>query len=438
MKKLYFALLLAFLFSAVNAQVLVKAVVASKFLNYQEGDSIDLYGFVKSNLDNSTYMLVKKGDEYKRIPTSNFRLNSNSLAFWDHVWFYNRAAEVMTKGWDNELRRDLLNDCRDFIQNLKKDKLLFDDDYLQDYLTQLAHKICPTKLNKPKNSYLTVYVMKSNEPQSFSFDNGTIVVSTNLLASLTSESELVNVLAKEVANIVLEQNLLNYKQQIRAEINAKIWTGIAAVATTAAATYDAVKGNNRFTFDDAYAVTAATSLISSGIMERIGVNFSKEQLAVATNFQNLFFSTKYDKMDHKTPDEYNRIISDVISYSAWQHFYAFNYTEALGLVNRLENAGITSEDDYLLKAKIYRTIYCSEESNFEALRCIKLAKNISPTKLIDLYKEEGLLYLRLADKAKAKTAFDEYRAGLEELQAKGGDSSSDLRWVRNTMYKNQL
>jgi hypothetical protein len=411
--------------------------VKKKFSAYNEGDSVNLYGYIK-NLDNSGDFIIQQNGEYKRIAGSKFNVIASKLEFWDHLWFYNRAGEVLTKGWEYDLRNDLFSDCKEFVQNLQKNRLLFEDDYLQDYLSQLVHKICPTKLNKPRNSFLTVFIMKSNETLSFSFDNGTIVLSTALLAGLKSEGELVRVLSKEITNIVLEHNILNLKQEIRAQRVANFWTGFAAIASTAAAINSAVKGNNNFTFDDAIAVTLATNMISSSILERVGAKYSDDQLNKAAFYSDVFFKTDYSKIELKTPDEYNKSISSVISYNAWQHFYALNYSDAMDLINRLENAGIASEDDYLLKTKIYRLIYNTEESNYEALRCIKTAKKLGVIKLVDLSKEEGLLYLRIGDKAKAKIAFDEYRSGLEELQAKGNDSDQELRWVRNVMFKNNL
>lgn len=436
MKKIYLLLVLIAAYSVVNAQVTVNASVKKKFSRYNEGDSVTLYGYIK-NLDNTGDFIIKEDGEYKRISSTKFNVVNSKLGFWDHFWLYNRAGDILTRGWDSDLRNSLFSDCKEFIQNLEKNELLFEDDYLQDYLSQLIHKICPTKLNKPRNNYLTVYVMKSNEAQSFSFDNGTIILSTKLLAELKSEEELVRTLSKEITNVVLEHNLFNLKQKIRADRAASFWTGFAAVASTAVAVNSAVNGKHNFTFNDALAVTLATNLISNGILESMGAKYSDEQLNRATFYSDLFFKTEY-KTELKTPDEYNRIISNVISYNAWQHFYALEYNDAMDLINRLENAGIATEDDYLLKAKIYRTIYNTDESNYEALRCIKTAKNLGIIKLVDLSKEEGLLYLRIGDKSKAKIAFEEYRSGMEELQAKGGESDSELRWVRTVMFKNNL
>ncbi|HEY4789529.1 MAG TPA: M48 family metalloprotease [Bacteroidales bacterium] len=435
MKKLYFSLILLCWFLAAHAQVTINAYVQDKFSGYKEGDSVRIYGFVK-NPEGQGDFLIKKNDDYKRIPVSKVKASNATLGFWDHLWFYNRAGEVYINGWDDNIRNDMQSDCRDFVQNLQKNQLLFDDAYVLDYLSQLVHKICPTKLNKPRDNYLNVYVMKSNDVQSFSFDNGTIVISTALLAGMKSESELAEALAKEVTNIVLEHNLVNLKHQIRAQRAANFWTGLAAVASTAAAVNSAAKGNDKFTFDDALAVTAATAIISNSIVEGIGAKYTNEQNTAAFNDGHLFVTTEYNKMEHKTPDEFNRIISEVLSYTAWQNFYALNYTESMKLINRLENAGIATEDDYLLKAKIYRTLYNTDESNYEALRCIKTAKGIGIVKLVDLSKEEGLLYLRIGDKVKAKTAFQEYLAGLEELQSKGDDCATEIKWVRNILYKN--
>jgi hypothetical protein len=438
MKKILL-LLLPFFFSSAFSQVTMKAIVNKKNAGFNEGDTAVIYGFTKSAVDNSEEFIIKKNGDYKTVSASKYNVIQPIADFWEKLWFYNRSRDIMLNGWDIDLRTRQTTDSREFVQNLQTNKLLLDDDYVQDYLSQMIHNICPKKIPRPKDSYLTISIMKSNESQSFSFSNGTIVVTTSLLANLKTEQELVKVLSKEIANIVLDHNILNMKQQIKAQRAANFWTAFAAVASTAAAVSSASKGNYNFTFDDAIVVTAATSLISSSIMESVGANYSLEQTSSANTNAQIYVKTEYPKWEQKTQDDYTRVVSSIITYTAWQHYYAFNYTEAIAFINRLENAGVAVEDDYLLKAKIYRALYNTDEANYEALRCIHKAKSLGNTKLIDLSKEEGLLYLRLDNKEKAKAAFDEYKSGLEELQAKGDDSSaSELQWLKGIMLKNNL
>ena len=105
------------------------------------------------------------------------------------------------------------------------------------------------------------------------------------------------------------------------------------------------------------------------------------------------------------------------------------------MILKLGNAGCAEENDYLLMAKIYMEIYNTDESNYEALQFIKTAKKIGVLNLIDLSKQEGLIYLRLNDKAKAALAFEEYKKGLESQTVLNEDDRNELAWVNDVLYK---
>jgi hypothetical protein len=166
-----------------------------------------------------------------------------------------------------------------------------------------------------------------------------------------------------------------------------------------------------------------------------GAIYSEDQEKKSDQLVNNYMSECYNKLIHKSPDDYNRIISKVLTFSAWQNFYSLKYREALEKLNRLGNAGCAEENDYLLMAKIFRTIYNTEESNYEALNFIKTAKKIGIVNLLDLSKEEGLLYLRLNDIPNAGIALEEYKKGLESLPVVNDDDRNELEWVKDVLYK---
>jgi hypothetical protein len=275
--------------------------------------------------------------------------------------------------------------------------------------------------------------MKSDEIKSVSFDNGTIVVTTGLLANTKNEQELVKILSREISRIVLDFNYQNIQRQIKSQSLSNFLTILSELASSTLVSNN--DNDNQFTFDKAIAVNSSANLLSYNILDSQGAIYSEDQEKKSDQLVNNYMSECYNKLIHKSPDDYNRIISKVLTFSAWQNFYSLKYREALEKLNRLGNAGCAEENDYLLMAKIFRTIYNTEESNYEALNFIKTAKKIGIVNLLDLSKEEGLLYLRLNDIPNAGIALEEYKKGLESLPVVNDDDRNELEWVKDVLYK---
>ena len=416
----------------------MKVVLTINAIGYHKGDTVEVKAHLPASENFPEQFLLTNGNRQRWLKSDVVKRVELINDFWDSYWFYYRSGEIQKKGWDSDLRSELKTNCKDFIQDATDNKLIFDDDLLVDYLYQLVHKICSGKLYKGYNTNFSVVVFKANEANSFAFDNGTIVLTTKLLSQTKSEKDLVKILAKQVANIVLDHQLLNLKQQISAGRSAAFWTGLVGVASTVAAASNESKGSDDFTMDDAENLTRAAYIFSSSIGEQMGVKLSNVQDKNANNISELYVSKYYDGWNKQTNDEYLRDISNVLTYTAWQNYYQKNFNEALQLVTRLENAHVASNEDFLLKAKIYRMLYTTDEANYEAIRCLEIAKSLGNVQLVEIFKEEGLLYLRINNLDKAASAFSEYRKGLEEMQKSGSDCTEELRWVSNLMQKYQF
>lgn len=430
------AIVLMLFFFQTQAQIEYKGIVNHKFSQYQKGDTIHVLGY-KSYENGYSPDFIYKNEEYKKVDVSKVDLIKRNDDFWDQIWFYYRSGDVLTNGWHMDIRESIRNDSRDFITHLQQNHLFYEDEYLRDYLIQMAHRICPQKLNKNTPSYLSVYIMRSEDPVCFSFDNGVIIVSTASLAALKNEKELASLLAGEISNIVLEFNMQNQLQQIHSQKVSNFWTGLAAVTSVALAVTNYETRRSDFSFDDAIAVTAATNAVAISIMDGLSVKVSEDQRRRSKVIVSNYIA-KHDSLWNTGFDDYTIRIARILTLTAWQKFYANEYKEAMDILNRIGNANMSSADDYLLKAKVYRTIYNTDESNYEALVCIKKAKEMSQNSLIDVFKEEGLLYLRLNDKIKAKQAFEDYRNGLLDIHEKVKDDNDELNWVNTLLARNEL
>lgn len=409
-----------------------KAIILKNRFGHKAGDTIELKGHFPSFESFPEKYYVWDGYNYRRAKPSLFHVIDSSSNFWDNIWYLYRSGEITRKGWGESLRRQLQEDRRVITEQFDRDHLLFEDDLLKDYLYQLVRTICPMPLHKGFQTDFKIYVLKSTEPKSFSFDDGTIVISTAKLIQLSNEKELVKTLADEVGNIVLDHQYKNLRRNVNARNGAAVFTALVGVTTTALAIENEAKGKNTFTMDDARALTAATAIITDISLENMGVNPTWEQLS-----QTAVISRKYMRENDSLWKDENTLsfmkrIAGVYTYSAYQEYYKSNFNGALSLVNKLDNSNLASQDDYLLKAKLYRILYATDESNYEALKYLKLAKDAAPTKNVDIFKEEGLIYMRMNEDEKAVASLQEYKTGLQEL---GDADENELRWVNSTLER---
>jgi hypothetical protein len=434
-----------------NAQPTVKAVLTKNKFGYKTGDTIQLIGYypLQSN-SSSKYVTKAKSGTIRNVSPKQVKLIDTIGNFWDCQWYYHCSGDIAHKGWGNTIRNELKNGYYDYLKEMKANGFLVEDTGLLDYLNQLAITIGPDKLFKGYDTQITVHVIKADQPDIFSFDNGGIFITTELLAQTQSEEELIKLLSTEIAHIVCDHQFVCRKKQKSANTAAAIFVGLVAVATIVAVT--ANSNNNEpehhrhsnyhnyeagsFIIEGAvsYAVSYAPPKISYS-PPRLNLEYTSDQTEVAKYIATSYSINESHKFFHLTQNEYTRAISPAITYTAWDLFFKSKYKESLSVLNRVENSNACGSDDYLLKAKIYRKLYNTDEANYEALKYIQLAKDASSQTNIDILKEEGLIYFHLKNMDKARASFEEYRVGLKQVGVSGEDDRDELNWVDKMIQK---
>jgi len=275
------------------------------------------------------------------------------------------------------------------------------------------------------------------EANSFAFDNGMIVLTTAHIAQTNSEKDLIEILANRVANVVLEHNLLNLRQQQRAERRAMMWGNLVTLASSAAMIHSNVKYGTTFDYYNALDLGLSAHFISGAILDNIGARYTEDQNIDAFNVAHRYLSSQFIG-EESSPEEYLATISGTISYNAWQEYHLKNYEYALSLVDKLYKQNLATEEDYLLLSHIFRKTSNTRESNLLALDFLKKAEKLSVNKMSLLDKEAGMLYLRLKDRHNAKNSFIKYRQNLMELEKAGHNVTQELKSVNQLMFKHRL
>lgn len=397
------------------------------------GDTLDILGY-RNKLGRESY-LVKSPYVDKYIPANRIRLLEENMGYWQKAWLYNQAAYISTNGWQSDLREALRNDYYEYASQMEINGLVFRDEYLEDYLKQLVYIIHPQSLMKEEPSRLNILMIRARKPETFVFNNGTIVITTGMIARTGSEKELITLLAEQTAHIVLDHNLMNLSYEIQRQRSTEFWSSFATLASAVAMEFSNLRYGTDFTVSDVVLTGLTAAAVSDAIRLSAGASYDDAQNRTAGELGLKFVSgLERDGRFHFLPDkEYMINISSVLSLTAWQEYYSSNYDQSMSTMDCIFGLGIASEEDYLLRAKLTRTLSNTAGSNLEALRLIDTALSMNDFNFVDALAEKGLILIRLGKLEQARAVFEEYRtavAGMPEMPA-GRDST----WARRMLIK---
>ncbi|MCH7400282.1 hypothetical protein ACFOUP_07320 [Belliella kenyensis] len=412
-----------------------QGIVNRKFSTFQVGDTVNILGYKETEYSERTQYLIKSSFDNVHVNTDRIDLIDDDFTFWENQWFKYRARDIQNNGWYSSNRDLLHTDAMEFLEEVKQNNLVFEDEVLYDYLYQLIFKIHPSYLIKDKNRVVHLAIIKSTEPTYFSFDNGMIILTTGSLSLAKDEADIVKMLSECLANTVLDHNLINLNQAIKAENRARTWGTITTLASSAVMAYGNAKNGTYYNFDDAYTLGLAASYLTAENMQRIGANYNNEQNKLVKSVAAEYWKEHIGQYNTSNK-QVMAILSNAISYTAWQEFYSKNYEYSLLLAERIESMEMATEDEYLLLSKLYRRLGNDLDTNLQALTYINNAREMALEPMVDLDLEEGLIYLRMEDFKNAKTSFLKYRENLIALQRSGDPMpKSDLKYINQILRR---
>ena len=387
MKKILFTLVftLAFFVNKSVCQPTISATVLTDFAKYEQGDIVKLYG-IKTN-KNDTFYYIKEQSYFYQVPNKKVKVNLNQYDFWDKIWFEYNAINIHKSGWQMPKRKQIEKKSLDYLAQLKNNNQIYEDIFLEDYLLDIVKKIHPREFYKGRKLYFTVKILNSDEDIIYTFENGTILISTQVIANLKNEKELYVKLAEAVTHIILDHNI------------------------------DCINP------------------YSEGILWQVGLIFNNNAKSDADKVAKLFM--KY--YTHLYPDssiflsdtDFIDKISTVISYTAWQEFYSEHYPESLRLIDRIIQSNLVDGEDYLLKAKLLRITGNNDDQIEEAIKCLELADSISNHNLLDIYPEKGVMLMKADRWTEAQKTFESYKEMLKGQP----DPASELKWSNQMISK---
>ncbi len=435
MKKYILSLFALLPFIYLTSQPVYKGILLQNFNQYQPGDTLEVYG-ARIHYPDHYKFLVKSHSGYIYIGSEKIRLLDEGMDYWEKLWFENRAAYIHYDGWKIKQRDLLTNDFQTYMAEMEKNNLVLHDEFVADYFRQLVLMIHPGKLIRPEETQIDVVIMSSTEPDIFASNCGTIVMTTGKIAEMENEEELVKLLSRYVAHLVLEDNLDNMIDEMEAHETADFFAAVATIASAIAMTSSNIKRGTSYRLGDALFVGDLTSTISHGLIQAIGADYSNEQVSRAKFHAAIIVSNlqAQDVQFHEGKD-YTIRITPVLRNVAWESYYQKDYDRSREILDRIVETGIEDEEDYLLLAKLYHATAENEEDLQLGLDAINKAEDLDDFNFVEVLFEKGMILMRLEKFMEAKAAFDEFLSATEEV---GGDPDEIKEAKRMVMHCGQL
>jgi hypothetical protein len=366
-----YGLIISFLLTASlsNAQVFLKAVLNNSYSDKKAGDTLILSGAYEDPGTQKLYYYLKENET--KIPAEEVALVLNSVDFWDVQQFYYTSHEINSSGWNLNSRNQLEQKTLDLMAQLEAEKKLYADKFVEDYLQQLIQKIHYPKIWKGRDQNIQVKILNSDQKVCYAFDNGIILISTQLLANLTNERDLFKILTEAVGHILLNTN------------------------------FDNVNPNASTTYEQLGAIYPENAKKRMQIIANKFINYYEKR-----NGTNAF-AGELDFLD---------AMAGIISYTAWQEYYNNHFQLALEYIDRLMKSDIANSTDYLLKAKLYTKMVNTPEVNEQAIAYLKTAASFKDQQLPEIYSDMGVLQLREKQYSEARDTFTEYYKLVSQIQ----------------------
>ncbi len=369
-----------------DCQIVVKGVLLDSHKSLFSGDTIILYG-MKVNYHDTFYYAKDQLGQYRTVPSGKLLLLDGDMNYLDKRWFKDEAFETFKRGWNLSKRLEIEKQTLNYLAELENNNLIYKDLYLEDYLLGLLKNIHPIKLYKGRALYFSVRLLNSEKEEIYTFENGTILLSTQLVANLSDEKDLFEKMAQSVIHVIYDHSYKNmdpFSEDLRRQL------GI---------------------------------IYNSGLLSK-GKYMTKDYIKFYVRNQ----SQEYPFHDNRY---FIDKIANVVSYTAWQEYYSQHYTKSLLLLNKIIDAGFGTEEDYLLKAKLYRMLGSGDDALKEAILAIEKAESLGNQKLMDIYSEKGILLMKINKWPEALEAFEKYR----ELIMNQPGSGLEMKWCIQMIHK---
>lgn len=481
----------------------LKATLKKNYAKLKKGSQLTIDGLQHAIAFKSDYLVTtnsfnepgKHEDKYTLLIGDNSYECKDDLAdyfefepatiqdYWDAQILTKVLGTLQKKGTQYELRRELENECLDYISRIEGSSLEINDPYLENYLYSIIAKVAPEVIIDGRPGTISLLLTNDSRENASMLPNGTLIISSGLLSCLHSEDELIAILAHEIAHFMLDHHVQNINAAAARQKRAEFWAGLTTAITAAA---DAsIAANNRYYMPGNLTKNMAifSYSIASEILPRLGTFYNHEQEdqadkaamqilellgcdknALATALFRLqrnmieernhsFYFASYThpalmkriqaagKPADITQTDYERMVAKAVTYTAVIKYRNKRYKETMKLLDQNIRNGVASYDDYILQSRCLLYLKNDAQSNHLALEYVEKAKRISPS-IINIQKSEILVRLRLKQVDTALKLLEDYIGRVQNYYDENREfadardyANTEIPWARDMISR---
>lgn len=199
--------------------------------------------------------------------------------YWERAWLDHLHEEANGDGtieWTYEKRQQLHDLTTDYQRVIHDAEGFWTNLQVQDYLQRQFLFVQPNPMMPGRPGTFRLRVLSTSTPNALALNDGTIILTTGLLAVLSSEVELQAILAHEVAHVVLDHALASYQSGRRRNRARRVLGNIVSGVSSAVAPGLAARGPVESTV---YGLSRglATQYLDREFIEAAGLEYSREQ-----------------------------------------------------------------------------------------------------------------------------------------------------------------
>lgn len=337
--------------------------------------------------------------------------------------------EKLLNGYQYNIRRAMEEEMGDYLSRLEQGGRFYIDNYLETRLYGILRRIYPVRPDDGRPGVMSLRIITDLTPDAWVGPDGTMIITTGMITVVNSEDELMALMAQEVAHFALDHYMNNYD---------------SLAARYAETNLSLVIKYNPFQEKqaDGYAVSVLKILgknpaaLGSVLrkVRRYGEITGNYYMTTANGEFPVAAvrSAAFSDTDNFFSADFERMISPIISYNAFDAYNQSQYPLCKWLLNRNMESGEATAEDYILMSKALLLLSDTEEKDREALDMVR--RVIVPGTAVpsEAYKQEALVLMRMNRNDEAATSLDHYAVSLEENYKKYSSMSGD--WSQMLSY----
>ncbi|MFZ0472314.1 MAG: M48 family metalloprotease [Bacteroidales bacterium] len=337
--------------------------------------------------------------------------------------------EKLLSGYQYNIRRAMEEEMGDYLSRLEQGGRFYIDNYLETRLYGILRRIYAVRPDDGRPGVMSLRIITDLTPDAWVGPDGTMIITTGMITAVNSEDELMALMAQEVAHFALDHYMNNYDSlaAMYAETNLSLVIKYNPFqekqADGCAVSVLKILGKNPAALGSVLRKVRRYGEITGNYY----MTTANGEFPVAAGRSAAFSDT-----DNFFSADFERMISPIISYNAFDAYNQSQYPLCKWLLNRNMESGEATAEDYILMSKALLLLSDTEEKDREALNMVRrviVPGNAVPS---EAYKQEALVLMRMNRNDEATASLDHYAISLEDNYKKYSSMSGD--WSQMLSY----